>query len=537
MTRIGVLAPGDGGDPRLGNLPRDVDAVVVGYFAPDEVTDAITAAGIPILWNASSLRTEHAHLVQERHATVRSWLDAHDLAYGDLQPFATVDTAFADALRVAQVARAMVAAVEEAASGATITMTAGVGLETLVRHEADRTGITVEVRPREGRQAVGRLPQLLARARRISIDHVDRNHRIRGRLAPRPRPTPPRPWQFSSYAVYSRVLGRITDPDDGWVVNSRAAAVGSATEAVPLWHFPRAGDPGAAEAFLDAVRRAKDEAPERIGDLPLQASLLSDPGSRYWLGRGASDLVHEADLIRGWLRTAQPTEVRLANQWGAEGLVIQACRQEGIATTQLQHGLLNDYYRTTPILSDRMFVWSQAWTDQVRAGSTAPDVGHGPPLRQRPAAPGRRVTYFTSATTRFSLIDPDIQRSSAIQMLSALSALGLPVAIRPHPADDLDGWTAAWKRSSDGDLVFDRRPLDQVLDETGIAICHFSTIVVDCAAAGVPTVIFEYHPFFLEDLSHLVSIETSIAGVVRAVTEGKVLPPSVRLLDPADGPP
>src|SRR4051794_37515828 len=107
-----------------------------------------------------------------------------------------------------------------------------------------------------------------------------------------------------------------------------------------------------------------------------------------------------------------------------------------------------------------------------------------------------------------------------------LESRGLRTAIRLHPADSRSEW-----RHLAPDREFEvARSIRDVVRETTVGILAYSTVFLECAASGVPTLSMGWYPFpwadKFDDLGIITRTSSEAETVLQAGVFARSIPPS-----------
>ncbi len=314
---------------------------------------------------------------------------------------------------------------------------------------------------------------------------------------------------YSSYVNYSRTLAKHAAHFDSlpqWIVNNHSARLGLPNGARwhHLWQFG-AGIRDTA-TFLQVLRAAVNQSPERADGLPLRAILQSNAEVQEVLFRTLPLVLAEIDLMDAAIQELQPDSVWVANQWGSEGALIQAARYRRIPVTQVQHGALEQYYDCAPIYSDRLLVWGEFWKRAVNGAeqSKVQVVNPGFEVSAKAVRSNRgesmpRVTFFTAPANVVLFWNPSVVLWETVALLDELTTRRHSMTVRVHPADQIDKYRQAWikhcGRLPDGVSFEKGGSLEPVLAKTDVALMAFSTVFLNCLASGIPVVGLGWYPF------------------------------------------
>jgi hypothetical protein len=192
-----------------------------------------------------------------------------------------------------------------------------------------------------------------------------------------------------------------------------------------------------------------------------------------------------------------------ASLHGIDGWLASVARRRGIPVVQLLHGVLEGpFYTKRRIDADGFLVWGDFWkslflpTEQNRISVVAPKG-----LTRRARAGRRsgrpRVTFFSWPFARIPFYN-------AAELVSGLAAIfqellradHCRLTIRTHPLEsptDFHRYIGEGSASLPKQVRFSQRePLDEILEETDIALMLRSTVMLDCAASGIPIIVLNW---------------------------------------------
>jgi hypothetical protein len=333
---------------------------------------------------------------------------------------------------------------------------------------------------------------------------------------------------YSSYVNYSRTLAKHAknfDTSSQWVINNHSAQVGLPKN-VPahyLWQF--------GSSIQDTSSLVRDafqilaNVSDRSDGFPLHAILQADHQIAEVFQRVLPLVLAEIDLMDSFLDTAQPNSIWTANQWGSECALIQLAHQKHIPVTQVQHGVLEQYYNCAPIYSDRFLVWGNFWKQAITSDEQSKVVISNPgfevnPIDKASTSEKTRVTFFTAPAHVALFWNPSVALWETVTMLNEMIEQGHSVTVRVHPADRIDAYQQAWVKHCGGlpaDVSFDKGgSLEPVLAKTDVAIMAFSTVFLNCLASEIPVVGTGWYPFMWQAQlakSNYIRFSDSIANV------------------------
>jgi hypothetical protein len=335
-----------------------------------------------------------------------------------------------------------------------------------------------------------------------TFERLDRTHRYRGLLPNRNGIPAARSIFFSSYVSYSRAMQRfaLESPSPLWVFNSHQAshASGDPTPARYLWELSpaasRADRNRQAEAAAEARSQMLGMADDEDG-FPLATMMRTLDPLTSLRDDNLPHLASEAFLMDRALEATAPSAVWVGNQWGSEGLVVQLARKHGVPVTQVQHGVLERYFRWSEIPSDRFVVWDELWKAVLPEGERDKVEVRPWPTPVAVSQRGDSITFFTQPST--PLVDNRSGRQELVLLLRDVVALGHPVRVRVHQSDSATDWVAAWDATGMGRdrILFEKEtPLEQTLLRTSVALLLSSTVFLECAARGIPVVALGWFP-------------------------------------------
>jgi hypothetical protein len=334
-----------------------------------------------------------------------------------------------------------------------------------------------------------------------TFERLDRTHRYRGLSSNRNRMPFVRSLFFSSYVSYSRAMQRFAPESSPlWVFNSHQArhASGDPTPARFLWDL----SPAASRVERNRQANAVAEAGSLMlgmGDdadgFPLATMMHTLDPLKSLRDRILLHLASEAFLMDRALQATAPSEVWVGNQWGSEGLMVQLARNHGLPVTQVQHGVLERYFRWSEISSDRFVVWGELWRTVLPEGERAKTEVRPWPTPVAGRQRGDSITFFTQPST--PLVDNRSARQEVTLLLRDLLALGYPIRVRVHQSDSATEWLTAWEAtglSRDRILIEKETSLEETLSRTGAALLLSSTVFLECVARQIPVIALGWFP-------------------------------------------
>jgi hypothetical protein len=515
-------------DPAISRLPGPpvpgTETVVPAFWCSPE-SEEVVCGGSPTWGFSRMLDASYRGIVERAYRKARE-LEEHLPTYRGIRPLLGWEGAIADQLLLPEVGRWLFERLsEEFNQGTEVLFSVGGPLSEsfsrandgyFVVHAAPDQSITSQA-------GTSRLRSAIRLVREVRRDHdyarlwfgpleaLDTRYLVRQRSVLRRPHDRGGIWYFSSYINYSRALARHTprlESPPRWLVNGRSPRTGlpRGARSVPLWAF----GPTRTREHQATVRAARD-----VAD-PVLSSLVR----RHLVG-----LLAEIDLLESFLKQTGPAELWVANQWGSESAALQLAEREGIPTTQVQHGVLEQYYAFAPIRSSRFLVWGELWKtllpgseqDVVAVedpgGWTAPGTG----------AP-EHVTFFSQPLGRYPLVNAETFFREVIALLSSLRARGMKVMLRVHPQERVDDWIREWDQWGVGLAlpIANDAPLEETLHGTAVAITPLSTVMLPCIAQGIPVVTLGWYGSVWHDVlreSGSVSVAGSITEAVSLVEE------------------
>ncbi len=547
MTRVLLAHPAD--LTRVPELAASCDSVVLLSWASSEYTGSLErATGKPCL--ALNALVESYEKVVRRSHRLYSRVVPDSPQYRGVslyEPYIPMATALLQPVVVADLLDSLLGrhgegtevdftpTVEHAATLDMLNVARGSPLTLKVLSHAP-------ARPHRLARALGGLRRLLeetaadgdwAQAFWVPLEVVDGEYAVRQRAWPAASGPAGGKWVYASYVNCARALGRHqswAQDRPRWVVSNYSARRGLPPGAQfhYLWQY-KAGH----QTMGDRRRAVREglqflcEATELVDGFPLRAVLS---GILPSVSRVLPQLLAEVDLMESFIQQARPREVWVANQWGSEGYLVQTARHLGVPVTQVQHGVLEQYYAYAPIYSDRFLVWGDFWREAVnpearhRIQVVNPGFEVVPVARTRGPGPAR-VTFFTAPVQQLPFASPAVACWEVTTILDRLAAAGHPITVRVHPADRIETWRKAWIDNTGAvpsGVRFEKGgPLEAVLQETDVALMFLSTVFLNCVASGILVISLGWYPFIWrealerEGLIHFADSLEEVLALVR----------------------
>ena len=142
-----------------------------------------------------------------------------------------------------------------------------------------------------------------------------------------------------------------------------------------------------------------------------------------------------------------------------------------------------------------IYFWRRLWPESERPKIRVwnPPAGFRPVERRATDGPPR-LTYFSWPFDRADFYPQADLLDGFIELFQRLLAAGsCRLTVRAHPLENPDDLFGRWRRRHGalppGIELSQRRPLDEVLAETDVAVMFRSTVMLDCFASGIPMVI------------------------------------------------
>jgi hypothetical protein len=326
-----------------------------------------------------------------------------------------------------------------------------------------------------------------------AAESIDRRYALRsfaGSLLPRSRGNGAGILFFSSYENNTRTMApfeTIMPGDVSWVVGNESArsALPRGARWSALWRYSHA----------ESQRHDSHQPQEPDVDVP---PVVEE--TRTWRSWAASERRLLENMTRCWeacLKETSPRLVVLASQWGLDGWFARLASARGIPVVQIMHGLLGGWLHTkTRIFADLMVVpgeyWRDLWpeTEREKILACVPGAGGGAPAAGRKRA--RRITYFSWPLDLIEEYNDAELFEGITTILERCARDGCEIAVRNHPLERPSAFVDRWNRRrgvpESSIRIDNRRPVGEVLADTGVAVMYRSTVMWDCIAAGVPTV-------------------------------------------------
>jgi hypothetical protein len=517
----------------------DADVVVPAFYSPPEAIDDLLAAGARrVVAPFEQPPFAEADQRAKRFRTASALVDEMPL-YREVAPLRGQETTIATAISQT-----------DAASWFTERLVAEVGplelrtahdsafARALARQPAVRGGSVLLNVPSDRRDSwtARRARSFATLAKEVRVTHdyarlwylplevTDQRFLIRSRARRRRRTTRGGLWAYTSYVNYSSALLGYPETSGGrWLSNGHdpASRIPAGVPTRHLWEF---GRPGGARPHR-VIERAF-----------LEFMVGSDPSVRgileHLVARTLPNVLAEIDCLHSFFDSVAPDQVWTANQWGSEATVLETARLRAVPTVQVQHGVLEEYYSTSQIRSDRFLVWGEAWRDAVPASERERTEIRDPrATRPLPKLRGGCVTFFTQPFTPAEYVNPWVYRREAVRSLATIARTGARTIVRVHPRDSVDGWRSALKKWAPSERVEldSRGPLDDVIRRTRVAVTVSSTVFLECLRHGVPVVASDSYPIawktLLEEEGAL-AFAGSSKDVVRLVLQAEPTDPS-----------
>lgn len=506
MSRILVLTDRDD-IAKVGTEPRPDTVLLLFWASPETRASLESATGAPTVPLeevvgdlASVIGTAYArsHAVVENAPTYRG-----------VSPLLGFETSLADVLLPDVVAEQVVDLVTTTLARPELVFRGPSPWATSIAATAEASGSATVRRPAASTaardllvvRAVGRAMDTLA-----NRDWDRLRHQVVQRAGPRwhrRRTTEFRSggaWAFASYVNYARSLTShlAARSDVRWLVNGYSGARG----------LP----PGARASHLWDVGGLSPRARHRevTGEVLSHLRTAIGVGASNLMAGTVRDALTEIDMFHAFIDTSHPEELWVANQWGSESALVQIARAARIPVTQVQHGVLEHYYRWAPIYTDRFLVWGEAWKECVptehrgQVEVVDPGIGAGdvpPRSRGRTAA---STTVFTAPPIQPFWNPSVVYREFAHLARGVLRDPNATLLLRVHPLDRLRPWTTSVRKI---DPEAERRlvvvaggSLGETLARTRTAVLYRSTVFLSCLAAGIPVVALGWYRWVWDDL-------------------------------------
>ncbi len=231
-----------------------------------------------------------------------------------------------------------------------------------------------------------------------------------------------------------------------------------------------------------------------------------------------------ANAYKSMLRRVRPSVGFIVSYYGLEGMAfVLACRESGVLSVDLQHGVqgeLHPAYGSWPqpskqafsLLPDRFWVWSDWEADVIsrwsRTTSHAPVVGGNPwnvvwngsyslpgiedALKRAEAMKARaRNAPVILVTLQYGFV-PSEQLEPLLRLI-ALTGEEFVYWVRLHPCmlerrEEIRSMLCSASRSVELDDATDV-PLPALLPHANVHLTHSSSVVIEAAQFGVPSVI------------------------------------------------
>ncbi len=549
MKRILVLTEHDDCTD-LTRLPlTDYAAVILAFWASPEFAARVKHAGAKECWRLNELVTDYATLVG------RAYRLAHDFilrvpAYRNVNPLLGSENTIANALLTPLIAAEIVRGIRERGQADTLVFLSPSDSQRAFAWLTS-TRVLSNTEATKRHHAGGRLGaffNLVREARRdrdwgqvfwTPIAVLDRRYTARQRVWQRAAIERGGNLCYSSYVNYSRTLAKHVahfNTPPHWVINNHSAQIGlpANTRAQWLWQFGAIRHDSS--MIVREARTALAHAPDSDG-LPLRAILESDSQVRDVFDKVLPLTLAEIDLMNALLDETVPDAVWVANQWGSEAALIQLARAKKIPVTQVQHGVLEQYYHYAPIYSEHFWVWGEFWKRAVNPAEQSKVAVMNPGFEVRPSAHARsdatqaRVTFFTAPAHVALFWNPSVAVWETVTLLDALSARGHSITVRVHPADRIELYQRAWRKHCGpipARVGFNKGgSLEPVLAQTDVALMAFSTVFLNCLASGIPVVGMGWYDFMWRQAmmdGGYIRFADSMASVPDAITSPSSLP-------------
>lgn len=484
----------------------DADVVIPAFHAPPETIEDLHRAGARRVLHPLGDPVASAEAQEERRARFSRAAAIVDglPTYRGLTPLRGWETTIADALQTGYVASRLserlvseLGSIELHVRGDPELVRA-LEMQPAVAHGVLRLSVR-PVRSRSWVERRARAMLALAREAKVTrdlpriwyqpLEVADRRFAIRSMTRRRHPRLRGGVWAFSSYVNFSSALAAHAEAKAAnWLVNGRGAASRVPPDADRrfLWEF---GPPAGRGSHAPTERAAKD----LVGAVERPARAIVS----HLVDRTLPNVLAEIDCFFGFFEAVTPECVWTANQWGSESAILQVARAEGCPTVQVQHGVLEEYYATAPLRSDRFIVWGAAWREALLAEEReGVEVRDPRPLASVSVRNGTSATFFSQPMTGTAQVNSSVYMREAIRTLSTIAAAGVPVMIRPHPRDSVETWRRAiarWGIPSNLELDVGGS-LDEVLGRTRVAVTVSSTVLLECLRHGIPVVSLDFFP-------------------------------------------
>jgi hypothetical protein len=220
------------------------------------------------------------------------------------------------------------------------------------------------------------------------------------------------------------------------------------------------------------------------------------------LGGAASDLACAVSALKGLERAREVRALLLPSAaYGASRLLIEWAHARGVRVGAMQHGI----YAFRELdggdrLADVVFAWGEGTAEQVRDWPAPRPALHpvGVPGMSA-AAPRRwagvpRHALIATSNTVDTPISPANFCEAFVEViapgLSRLSAAGVHLKLRPHPAEDPAHYRRLLARHGLDVEIPAAGPFQAAVAETDILVSSASSVAFEAAALGLPVLMW-----------------------------------------------
>lgn len=237
----------------------------------------------------------------------------------------------------------------------------------------------------------------------------------------------------------------------------------------------------------------------------LRSLLLKSEWWRFFQTRYLPFALFNTRALRRWCEAVSPEMIVVGNAGDERHLLLQECVKQ-IPSVMLQHGIMHWVYGVADQPVDAFLVrgpfFQRCMNEKLRRKTV---VGNSPEARE-PASDlaGKARDSILFITTPYNvpvLFHQGDLRDMLRSLLRVAHSSRRRLLIRVHPLEKISAYQQTilelehelgWK----ADVDYSQGPgVEEVLEQSCVAILHFSTMFLDCLRHGIPIVSFDWHWF------------------------------------------
>ena len=240
-------------------------------------------------------------------------------------------------------------------------------------------------------------------------------------------------------------------------------------------------------------------------------------------------------IFNSFLDDMKPEGVVVGNA-AFEGPLLQLARNRGIPTVLLQHGILGDYYQLMDQPAETLLVRGQFWKefvmDKMRSRTQVLNVPYASADSSKRHGSKGHILFLTAVDAALTHTHESDLREIVGRLLKVSKRESRALIIRVHPMETVGYYKNIVEQVSEeigirSDVEYSQGAgLEELLQESAVAVMYSSTVFLDCLRLRIPIVSFGWHDFAYKNLVqqhkvfHFAQDLSDLEGLITAGARG-----------------